>query len=332
MSIIWVKFAVSALVIVIAGVRITGFARVIAEKTGLGFLWGGFILLPLATSLPELVTSWRAASIDAPDLAAGNLFGSMLFNLAVIAVIDAAQGRGALFYRLNKSHIFTASFAVIIAAFTGAALLIPHDLTVLWIGIDTVIIIVLYGIAVFMVSKKEKREHPKETAEDIPGIEETSLFKAIFSFLLLAALIVAAGVNLTDAADSIAIKTGLGQTFIGTLLLAASTSLPEMVTTFTAVRMGLLDMAVANIFGANLMNLALLFFTDIFYTGGPVLSSISRDHLMTIIFVIIITAVAIASLIYGTKRQFANIGLDSLLIFILYIVSFIFLYYANLSI
>ena len=102
---IWVKFALSALVIVISGVLITRSARVIAEKTGLGFIWGGFILLPLATSLPELVTSWRAASIDSPDLAAGNLLGSMLFNLAVIAVIDLAQGKGALFYRLNQNQI-----------------------------------------------------------------------------------------------------------------------------------------------------------------------------------------------------------------------------------
>ncbi len=327
MLIIWLKFAASAFIIVLAGVRITGCARIIAEKTGLGLIWGGFILLPLATSLPELVASWRSATIGAPDLAAGNLLGSMLFNLAVIAVIDLAQGKGALFYKLEQTHILTASLTIIIVAFAGVAILIPHSLKISWVGIDTIIIVVLYGLAVYLISFKERDN--KSAADERENTDKAgqSLLRAVALFILMALFIVAAGVTLTDAADSIALKTGLGQTFIGTLLLAAATSLPEVVTTFTAVRMGFIDMAVANIFGANLMNLALLFFTDIFYTGGPVLAIIAKDHILTIMFVIIITAIAIFALIYRSKKHIGGIGYDSLLILICYFLSFIFLYY-----
>ncbi len=77
------------------------------------------------------------------------------------------------------------------------------------------------------------------------------LVTAIISFMLAGILIIFAGINLTDTAEIIARETRLGQTFVGTLFLAVSTSLPEVVTTITAVRRGLPNMAIANIFGAN---------------------------------------------------------------------------------
>lgn len=336
MIFIWIKFLLSALVVIFAGIRLTRSAQLISKRIGLGVIWGGLILLPLITSLPELVTSWRAATIDSPDLAAGNIFGSNLLNLAIIALIDLAHGRGALLAKLRINHVITASFGLILAGIAGLAILSPFNVSIFWVGLDTLFIFVLY-ITVSVVISYNERNSVRIEAAETEGKEKNEtpspdkLYPAILTFILAGVLIIIAGINLTDSAEVIAVETGLGRTFVGTLLLAVSTSLPEVVTTLTAVRMGLLDMAVANIFGANLMNIVILFFTDLFYIKAPVTSVISEGHLITVFFVIIVTSIAIFGLVYRTSRQIGGIGYDSAFILAGYILSFVFLYLTNAS-
>lgn len=336
MFFVWIKFIVSALVVVIAGVRLTWSAQLISRRVGLGVIWGGFLLLPLVTSLPELVTAWRAAVINSPDLAAGNIFGSILFNLAIIALIDLLQGKDALLARVKINHILPASFGLLVVGFTGLAILFPYDLRVYWLGLDTVLIFFLYITGTLLISYNEKKSERKEALNHNIKPEETdhsskeSLVPSLASFLLAGILIIIACINLTDSAEVIAGETGLGLIFVGTLLLAVSTSLPEIVTTLSAVRLGLPDMAVANIFGANLMNLAILFFTDAFYTRGPVLSVLSEGHLITVFFIVMITAVTIFGMVFRTSRVFAGVGYDSIVILIIYVLSFLSLYFLHI--
>ena len=72
----WVLFSVSAVVIVLAGTRLSRYGDEIAELTGLGRLWIGVVLMAAATSLPEVFTTMSTGWLNAPDLAAGDLFGS----------------------------------------------------------------------------------------------------------------------------------------------------------------------------------------------------------------------------------------------------------------
>ncbi len=330
----WIKLIASALVIIIAGTQLTRNAKIITGRIGLGPLWGGVLLLPLGTSLPELVTSWRAGAIGAPDLALGNILGSCLFNLTIIAFIDLFQGKGALLARADKRHIMTASLVIILLSLTSASIGSPFNISIGWVGLDTIAVLLLYLTGSYFLSLNEKSNHDRENMEESRGEEGSSTasprayFKrSLLIFLGSAVLIIAAGVNLTDAADTIAVETGLGRAFIGSLLLALATSLPELVTTFTAVRLGWLDMAVGNVFGSSLMNLMILFFADLFYPQGSLLSSVSRSHLVTIAFTIALTSMAVFSLIYRSRKEIAHIGYDSLAILAGYFLAFIYLYY-----
>jgi cation:H+ antiporter len=324
---LWVQFIISALLIVAAGTRLTRSADTIAEHTGLGALWAGVFLLPLATSLPELVTSWRAAVILAPDLSIGNVFGSNLFNISIIAMIDLTQGKGPVLTRCSQRHIFTAAMGIILTGYAAIIMLVPFPGRFLWVGFDTLMIPVFYVLGSWLLIRMERR-HAVEAATIDLSVRERSLVGAILWFVAAAGVIVFAGTTLADTGEAIARETGLGQTLVGSLLIGITTSLPELVTTFTAARMGILDMAIGNIFGANLFNIMIIFFADLFYTGGPIMQNISPIHLVTAVMSIILTALAVAGLIYRSQRSFIRLGFDSIAIVGGYVLAMILLFFS----
>jgi cation:H+ antiporter len=326
--ILWLQFLVSATLIVFAGTKLTRSADTIAEHTGLGALWAGVFLLPLATSLPELVTSWRAAVILAPDLSIGNVFGSNLFNISIIAFIDLTQGHGSVLNRVSQRHIFTAAMGIILTGYAAIIMLVPLPGRFFWVGLDTLAIPVLYLGGNWLLARMERR-HAVEAATIDMAARERSLAGAVFWFLTAAVIIIFAGTSLADTGEALATATGLGQTLVGSFLIAITTSLPELVTTYTAARMGILDMAIGNIFGANLFNIIIIFFADLFYMGGPIMHAISPTHLVTAIMSVILTALAVAGLIYRSQRSFVRLGFDSIAIMGGYLLAMILLFFSG---
>jgi len=325
LAMIWIQFIGGALLIIAAGVTLTHNAETLAKKFGLGAGWAGLLILPVATSLPELVSSVRAILINAPDLAAGNLFGSNLFNILIIALVDLMQGKGALFYRLREGHAIAASLSIILITLVGLGVLLPFP-TILGgrVGLDAIILIGAYIASAKLLTAYEKRsltqvnlefrdqKVEEESNEILPG--KTSYNKALIYFGIAGIVILFAGTYLTDAADMIALQTGLGRTFVGSIFLAIATSLPEVVTTSTAARQGKLDMAVGNIFGANMYNMFFFAMIDLIYLPGALLNTISSDHLLTVMMVVILTAVAITGIVNRSKKAIGLFGLDSFMI------------------
>ncbi len=85
---VWLKFAACLAIILFSGTKLAHYGDAIAEKTGMGRIWVGLILLSAVTSMPELVTGVSAAAlVKLPDLAVGNLLGSCLFNLMILDVL-----------------------------------------------------------------------------------------------------------------------------------------------------------------------------------------------------------------------------------------------------
>lgn len=329
MLILWLQFFMSAVLIVAAGTRLTRCADTIAEHTGLGALWAGVFLLPLATSLPELVTSWRAAVIMAPDLSVGNVFGSNLFNITIIAVINLAQGNGSVLTRVSQRHVFSAAMGIILTCYAAIIMLVPIPGRIGWLGLDTMALPVFYLCGNWLLARMERR-HAIEAATIDLAARGRSLVKAVLWFVAAATVIVVAGTTLADTGEAIARETGLGQTVVGSFFIAITTSLPELVTTITAARLGILDMAIGNIFGANFFNIIILFFADLFYTEGPIMQSISPIHLVVALMSVILTAIAVAGLIYRSQRSFVRLGFDSIAIVVGYVLAMIILFFGDI--
>jgi cation:H+ antiporter len=303
----WFIFFISALLVYLAGSRLTASAAVIARETGLGGLWVGLIILPLSTSLPELVSSWRAVSIGALDLAVGNFLGSNLFNLFIISLIDLVQGKGSVFTLLSRHHRLAVKTVVLMTFLVLAGLLLPA-----WnLSLSPVTPLLL--LAYLAAGRRLYRSESQGEGGRIRS-SPARLARAVLSYLAASAVIIFAAVNLADAADTLAAVTGLGRTFIGSFLLAVSTSLPEVVTTTTAARLGFLDMAVGNVLGANMFNLLLLFPLDVVYREGPLLQGLSPLHLFTGGMGIGLAFLVYLGLARPSRVLLGDLGLNSLLI------------------
>ncbi len=338
---VWLQFTVAALLIIIAGTKLTRSADVIGGALGLGAGWAGVLLLPLATSLPELVTSLRAVMIHAPDLAAGNLFGSNLFNITIIAVVDLIQGRGPIFSFVQRGHALAASLSILLMFISGTGIVFSFPM--LWssyIGLDTVLLMGGYLAAAALLTVYEKQNMSLRLNQTPMPAEEKVISKnryltltptqwAFIHFVAASTIILFAGVSLTDASDIIAVETGLGRTFVGSIMLAMATSLPEVVTTTTAVRMGRLDMAVGNIFGANMYNMFILSIIALTYSPGPLLHAVSLKHLWTIAMAIVLTSIAITGLVKRPRSSIGWFSIYSIIIVAGYLVAVAVLFYTR---
>jgi cation:H+ antiporter len=129
------------------------------------------------------------------------------------------------------------------------------------------------------------------------------------------------GILLVQFAQSIADQSGLGRSFIGVTLLAGATSLPELTTTITAVRMGAYTMAISNIFGSNLIMLVLVLPADMLILGSPILRGPSETVELALSFGIAVTAIYLIGLIVRRKPKFWGMGLDSWLVLLVFAVS-----------
>ncbi len=324
----WLQFFGSAILIIIAGMQLTRSAEKISNALNMSTAWAGALLLPLATSLPELVVSRRAVIIGSPDLAGGNIYGSIIFNLVLIALIDLLQGAGPLTARRKRGFIVSALFCVVIISFSSLAILLSLPYRIGWVGIDSLLVLLIFlwgSSAIVRLEKKTKKT--ARTERENESSPRSELASAILRFSLAALVIIFAGSILTDAADAIARETGLSQTLVGSIFVAVSTSLPELVTITTAVRLGLVEMAVANVFGANFFNVLLLFFADVFYRQGLLFSSLSPDNLVVALMGVILTAVALLGFVFPLRGHYFRLSITSVLIMGGYLLTLVFLLY-----
>lgn len=324
------QFTGGAILVILAGVTLTKNADTLGKTLGLSAGWAGILILPLATSLPELVSSFRAVLISAPDLAVGNLFGSNLFNIAILALVDLIQGKGSLLYRLKDGHVMSASLSLFLLAIAGLGLLVPLPVIMGgWISLNALLLMGAYLAASKLITSYDKRNIPDNDAKS--DEEFASPRKALFCFIIAAAVILIAGTYLTDASDVIALETGLGRTFVGSIFLAIATSLPEVVTTSTAARMGKLDMAVGNIFGANMYNMFILGIIDVAYFPGNLLKESSFEHLLTLLMCIALTSLVTVGLVNRSVKAVGPIGYDSIVIVLGYLIAVAALFYMRLG-
>ena len=109
-------FLASAAAVVGAGPVLSRAGDVIAERTGIGRVWVGSILLAGATSLPELATDVSAVRLGAADLAAGDLFGSSMANMLSLALIELSAPRRQVFRTVTLDHALAACLALVLTA------------------------------------------------------------------------------------------------------------------------------------------------------------------------------------------------------------------------
>ena len=331
---LWPAFFLCTLLILYSGAKLSKHGDIIAEKTGLGKLWIGVVLLAFVTSIPELITGLSSVIIFAtPDIAAGDIVGSCVFNMLILAVLDIFDKSSPLSSRVHQRHTLSACFGILLLSIVTVNIFLSssHAMTINffgWIGLYTPIIIFLYIVAMRLIFSHEKRSiasFMKEKTEELK-YESISTKDIYINFTLNAVLIVIAATVLPEIGKLIADKTGLGETFVGNILIALTTSLPEVVVSITAFRIGAVDMAIGNLFGSNIFNIGILAIDDLFFTKGPLLSYIDSNHIVSALSAIIMMTIAIIGLTYRAKKNKLFMAWDSLGIAAVYVLNLFALY------
>ena len=306
-ALLWLQLAGATIIILTASHFLAKSADVISFKTGLGHSLIGVVLLATATSLPELGTGVSSVTlVDSPDLAAGSTFGSNLFNLMIIGLLDIFWRNGPILTTVGTSAILVSVLGIGVIVIAGSAIVI-HSMTTTtstWpISPVSVVLIIAFAGALFMIYRFERAQDDIEIEANVEYAEASGT-AATMMYLMSAGVIVGSAIWLAQLGDSVAEEMGLEASFVGTQFLAVSSSLPELATSIAAIRINAPNLAISNLLGSNLFNMGfVLFVTDAAFTEGALWSNVSPIHTLTSIVAVIMTGVVIIALINRCRTR-----------------------------
>ena len=326
-------FVLAALVLVPAAAVLARAGDAIAERTGIGRVWIGAVLIAGATSLPELATDISAVRMGVADLAAGDLFGSSMANMLILAVIDGLS-RQQVLRHAALDNALAACLAVSLTALATMFVIVRPAHGVWGVAPESVVLFVIYVMGTRAVYRHAGREQAAAAGAPVvdvvvdadaaspaaPGaqLKLPPLRRAVAQFVVAALVILASAPFLASGAQEIAVLTGLGSTFVGTLLVGLVTSLPELITCLVAVRMGSFDLAVGNLFGSNAFNMVIFFAMDL-AAPGPIFSALDPGHVLSALGGILLMSIGLAAILFRAEKRFAFIEPDSLLMVVVYV-------------
>jgi cation:H+ antiporter len=238
-----------------------------------------------------------------------------MFNLLILAFIDF-RNPAPLTASIHQGHVLAAGFGMVQLGLAALAIVAGAGAPAIgWIGVQSVCFLAIYAFAMRLIFVYE-RGRISALAREITGVAETemSLGSAIVWYAVAAAALVAAAAYLPAVAKQMAAATGLGESLVGSLFVATSTSLPEVVVSIAAARLGALDMAAANLFGSNIFNVAVLGVDDLLYRRGVLLAEISRVHVVSLIAALIMSAIAVIGLTYRAQKKRFRLSWDGVFI------------------
>ena len=316
----------TALVILICGLRMTALADRLADRTGLGEALVGGVLLGAATSLSGTVVSATAALDGRASLAFSNGIGGIAAQTAFLALADLLHRRANLEHAgADLSNVFQGTLLMLMLALPFVAYTLP-DFAVWSVHPASVMLLVVYIGGVYATNRvrEDPMWHPvrtDETREDTPDEGDDDARSTALLFLAFGGLVAAMGVagwTLSNAAAELTDRYRLSASLVGALMTAVITSLPELVTTFAAVRRGALQMAIGGIIGGNTFDVLFLTVSDIGYRDGSIYHAIGKDDLFWLTTGMTMTAILTLGMLYRQRQGPAGIGIESILLLLVY--------------
>ncbi len=269
-----------AAVVVYASTTVGNLVDEFDNRTNLSGAFIGGLVLAAVTSLPEFITSIASTVVyNQPGLAFGNIFGSNMFNLVILAVMDIIFAR-----KLVYTHIESIGKANRLSIVIYLIILMPFVVNILQasdvIGANNLFFNILLGtqvvgfsllsiaiVVLYFISARTLSEIEDVEAEEDDGESRYSKFSmrtVSILFLVWSGVLVAAAYFITGTTNSIAEATGLNASFVGALFLGVATSLPELTTCYTLIKLNNFGAAAGGIIGSNIFNFVIIAVVDVF--------------------------------------------------------------------
>lgn len=321
-------FAVAALVVLFSGVRMTGQADRLADRTGLGEAVTGALLLGAATSLSGTVVSITAAFDGRASLAYANSIGGIAAQTAFLAIADLTYRKANLEHAAAElANIFLAVVLIVLLTLPLIAVSVPEH-TIFAIHPVSLLIPAIYVGSLFATRKL--RTSPmwrpvatRETRKDTPEREDRTermegAGRLLASFALLMVAMGASGWVIAKSAAEISDRMAISDSLVGALATAVATSLPELVTTIAAVRRGALQLAVGGIIGGNTFDTLFLTAADVSYREGSIYHATGLSDQFWTVTAILMTGVLLGGLILRQRVGPGRIGVESTALLVIY--------------
>jgi len=331
-------FAAAAAAIWVAGIQLSNQTAVLSTRLHLGSALGGLILLAVATNLPEIAITVSAALSGDIGVAVGNILGGIGIQTVVLVVLDAlgVGGKHPLTYRaaslvlVLEGALVVAVLSIVIAGSQLPATLIWWRLTP---GAVLITIVWIVGLLLLQRAGSQlpwhesgeapdnqdpPRGHSKQETEKHASQKGVSTARSASIFGAAALVTLVAGVVLERSGNAAAGHIGLSGILFGATVLAAATSLPELSTGLTSVRKGDYQLAISDIFGGNAF-LPVLFLLATVISGEAVLPQAHNTDIYLTGVAMLLTLVYTTGLVFRPKRRVARMGVDSLVVLVLYL-------------
>ncbi len=300
----WLAFLLSGVLVGVAGFRLAAAGDTIAEGTGLGGLWVGAILIAGVTSLPELTTDASAILQGNPDLAVGDLLGSSMANMAILAGADLGARNTRLLTRVAVNQALLGTLAIFLTAVAVLGILGAGTGSILGLGWPATAIGVAYLAGMRLIHRNREEPSfrtPAEVAAARPG--RPALRRAVIEFAVAALVIFLAAPFLARSAGDLAVQLGWAQGFVGTLFLAIATSLPEAAVTVASMRAGWYNLAVGNLLGSNCFNMAAVVPLDVIHGPGSLLGAADPALAVPALFAVLLMSLAQLDVLNRSERR-----------------------------
>jgi len=267
----------------------------IAKKLRISQMIIGLTIVAYGTSTPELAASMAAVVGSHTDLILGNVVGSNISNIGMVIGISAI---------ISPLIVSKATTRKEIPIMIGVMLLLVA------ISVDGEIsqydgVLLIAGLIAFSVYTLSRAKKERKQEEEDPADQKSSIPKAVGLVAIGSGLLYLGGYLTIENVVLIAQGIGISETEIGITIVAIGTSLPELITSITAIKKGHTDIGIGTIVGSNIYNILMSMGVASVITGIAVVPGIFTDYLVMIGFAVVL----VAFLRSGIIPRAAGIGL-----------------------
>ncbi|MBS6374857.1 MAG: sodium:calcium antiporter [Erysipelotrichaceae bacterium] len=294
---IYLAYGLLAVLVVLFSIKLSQYVDALDKKTNLSGAFIGGVMLAAVTSLPELFTSLTAVlALDQPQLVQGDVLGSNVFNLCIIAVVILIAAKGYRDSQVSRSHKQTLLYGLIMYALVFLAIIKPItlDLGIINVNLMTILILLVYAVNVHSMKHDDSAENEEPCDLDL------SVPQITVRFLLFSVALVLVSILLTQVTNIIAEDLNMGATVAGAIFLGVATSLPELSASLSLMRLGNFNASFGNVVGSNLFNFIIFCFADIIYTKGSIY--LNDGQVMNLIGFGALSSVLALGFLYGKKH------------------------------
>ncbi|MBQ2665663.1 calcium/sodium antiporter [Methanobrevibacter sp.] len=245
----------------------------------------GLTIVAFGTSAPEAAVSITSSLTGNNAMAVSNVIGSNLFNMLIVIGVAALLSNLLMEKNvLEKDLPFLVGITILFALF----IFIGGDIS----NVEGIILLVILIAYLFYLIRNARKSSESNVVEK----PKFSLPKSIVLMLLGLVGIILGGDFVVDSASAIAIALGMSETLVGLTIVAIGTSLPELVTSITALKKGENQLVIGNVIGSNLFNILFVLGASSAISAIPINSGMLID-------VIFMLAVTVLCFIFGKTQD-----------------------------